>query len=114
MDQPSDEKTKPQDEQPKEHPFKIGLREVIVGVVLLAIGVLVVHNNSSGNESGGGEPPPLPRAHHAIARVPTICKIHGIPDSGYLNAALTGTTKSVVAVAVWIVDDHHWYFKPVR
>ena len=51
---------------------------------------------------------------HAIARVPTICTIRGIPDSGYLNATLTGTTKSVVAVAAWIVDDHHWYFKPVR
>lgn len=51
---------------------------------------------------------------HAIARVPTICTIRGIPDGGYLNATLTGMTKSVVAVAVWIVDDRHWYFKPVR
>ena len=114
MDQPSDEKKKPQEEQPKERPFKVGLREVIVGVILLVIGILVVHNDSSGNGPGEEEPPPLPRAHHAIARVPTICTIRGIPDSGYLNATLTGTTKSVVAVAVWIVDDHHWYFKPVR
>jgi hypothetical protein len=51
---------------------------------------------------------------HPIARVPTICTIRGIPDGGYLNATLTGMTKSVVAVAVWIVDDRHWYFKPVR
>jgi hypothetical protein len=57
-----------------------------------------------------GDDPP----HHASNRVPTICTIRGIPDSGYLNATLTGTTKSVVAVAVWIVDDHHWYLKPVR
>jgi hypothetical protein len=153
MDQPSDEKKKPQEEQPpaphkeqpqdeqpkkddgvkppesateakstgeepeeepKERPFKGGAREVIAGVIVLVIGILVVHNNSSGNGPGQEEPPPLPRAHHAIARVPTICTIRGIPDSGYLNATLTGTTKSVVAVAVWIVDDHHWYFKPVR
>jgi|GEM_PF-6551373 len=134
MDQPSDEKKKSQEEPPpatkakstgeepeeapKEGPFKIGLREVIagviVGVILLVIGILVVHNNSSGNGPGEEELPPLPQPHHAIARVPAICTIRGIPDSGYLNATLTGTTMSVVAVAVWIVDDHHWYFKPVR
>ncbi|HEU5254303.1 MAG TPA: hypothetical protein VFU16_13370 [Solirubrobacterales bacterium] len=114
MDQPSEEKKKPQEEQPKERHFKVGLREVIVGVILLVIGILVVHNNSSGNGPGEEEPPPPSRANHAITRVPTICTIRGIPDSGYLNATLTGTTKSVVAVAVWIVDDHHWYFKRVR
>ena len=114
MNQPSEEKKKPQEEQPKERHFKVGLREVIVGVILLVIGILVVHNNSSGNGPGEEEPPPPSRANHAIARVPTICTIRGIPESGYLNATLTGTTKSVVAVAVWIVDDHHWYFKRVR
>jgi hypothetical protein len=40
------------EEEPKERPFKIGLREVIVGVILLVIGMLVVHNSSSGNGPG--------------------------------------------------------------
>src|SRR4051794_40655352 len=101
MDQPSDEKKKPQEEQPRasigeepeeepqERPFKVGLREVIAavtaGVILLVIGILVFHEASSGNGSGKEGPAPLPRVHHAIARVPTICTIRGIPDSGYLN-----------------------------
>jgi hypothetical protein len=52
-------------EKPKERNFKIGLREVIAGVIvgaiLLGIGILLVHNNSSGGGPGGEEPPKLPR-----------------------------------------------------
>jgi hypothetical protein len=127
VDQLSDEQKKQEEQPPPPHKkkqqeskdshIKIGLREVIVGVILLVvggIGALIVHLHSNGNGPAEGEPPPPPQAHHAITRVPTICTIRGIPDDGYLNATLTGTTKSVVAVAVWIVDDHHWYFKQVR
>lgn len=42
---------------------------------------------------------------------PRLCSIRGIADAGYLNAALTGRSKQVVAVAVKIVDENLWYFK---
>lgn len=99
-----------------EHASRFDAFQLGAGAVLAfsAIALIVAAFGIGGGTGISATDPQHDPPHHAIARVPTICTIRGIPDSGYLNATLTGTTKSVVAVAVWIVDDHHWYFKPVR
>ncbi|MGN6556418.1 MAG: hypothetical protein ACTHLH_00200 [Solirubrobacterales bacterium] len=81
-----------------------------IGVLLVSLIIIAVSGGGKGKTDSLRTEP----THDVIGRAPTICTISGIPDSGYLNATLTGTAKSVVAVAVWSFDDHHWYFKAVR
>jgi hypothetical protein len=82
----------------------------LAGVVTVAVvGVIV-------QQSDGSKPQPAPKPTPSVLAddAPAFCTIRGIEDSGYLNAALTGRSPQVVAVAVWIVDEEKWYFETAK
>lgn len=82
------------------------------GLPLIVLGAfLAVWAVGHQREHGGPVGRAVPAAMNAV-QAPSFCTIRGIPDAGYLNAALTGRSKEVVAVAVWSFDDRHWFFKP--
>jgi hypothetical protein len=66
---------------------------VTAAVIAAVVGVIV---------KDGDKPKPAPKPTPSVLAddTPAFCTIRGIEDSGYLNAALTGRSPQVVAVAV--------------
>jgi hypothetical protein len=79
---------------------------VLTAIITAVVGLFVSKNFAD-------RKPVLPKSVLAN-QGPAFCTIRGIEDSGYLNAALTGRSPRVAAVAVWIVDEGKWYFEAAQ
>jgi hypothetical protein len=81
------------------------LTAIITAVVGLYVHELYAHSKPA-------QPKQVPPK--TAKQAPAFCTIRGIEDSGFLNAALTGRSSQVAAIAVWIVDEGKWYFQAAQ
>lgn len=83
--------------------FLAAVMTAAIAAVVASIVVGIIKQSDSGKPAAAVHQDP-----------PMFCTIRGIEDSGYLNAALSGRSPRVVAVAVWIVDEEKWYFEAAK